>query len=181
VPVDRSRGDPGGGDPGQQGLDLAGGDLGGRTVSERGHDVAVHDPRASLAWDAGLGQQVAVVGERRGLGALDLGLPDQERARDLAEAHPVGRALADHALPVGGLGDVADNDLGAGLLRSALVEEALTDAPATLDPPARGGVAIEPRRSDAQLDLLAVVAKLGLVVRLVRLGGDDQVGARIPR
>ena len=73
--------------------------------------------------------------------------------------------------------DVLGDELRGGHVGGALVVGALRRLAAAPAPAARVGIAFEPRRADAALDLAAVVAKLGLVEDLAAVLADDDGGA----
>jgi hypothetical protein len=103
----------------------------------------------------------------------------QRRYRWATSRKATARAtLTPRELLVVGLRHRARHDLGGDDVRPPRVKPAVRDAPATLVPLAGCRIKIEPRGSDAALALPALVAELGLVVRLPAAWADDNRGAR---
>ena len=148
---------------GEHRLNVPDGHRRGRQCAEYGHDVPRRLALPSLVGDAGLTEQVGVVGERRWLRALHVGKPAQVAVRDLAERHASRVALALDSLAVARVLDVGGDELCRGDVGPAFVVETLTNAAATRTPAACGGIALKPSRTDATLDLASVVAELRLV------------------
>jgi hypothetical protein len=141
--------------------------------------VPGRDARAALVGDVGLAQHVPVVSKCGRLGTRYVLQPPQVGVGDLAERDTARAALLLVALPGYGSSDVFVYEFGGGDVGTTLVIGALGDAPA-MSPPAAGvGIALKPGRSDATLELAALVAKLGLVERLAAVLADDDVGARL--
>lgn len=74
--------------------------------------------------------------------------------------------------------DVCRDELGGGDVCPALIEEALGDA-AFASGPLAGGILVEPCRTNATFQLLALVAPEGFVERLAALLADKDCGGRI--
>jgi hypothetical protein len=101
--------------------------------------------------------------------------PSQVGVCDLAEGRSPSATLVLGALTVRGLGDVLGHDLRGGYMGGAVVIGALGDPP-TVTAPAALGIALQPRGSDAPLDLPPAMAELGFVVRPPAVFADDDVG-----
>ncbi|HXB64893.1 MAG TPA: hypothetical protein VNV42_08490 [Solirubrobacteraceae bacterium] len=98
---------------------------------------------------------------------------------DLAKGGTPRAALLLGALQSDAPRDVFIYEPGSGHMRAALVVGALRDAPTMPTPATRVGIAFEPGRADATLDLAAPVAKLGLIKRLPAMLADHDASARL--
>lgn len=119
-------------------------------------------------WRAGLGEHVAVVAERGGLGAALVLQVLQPLRRQLAEGHAALAALTLARLDCSLLAVVLGDQLSHAHRRALLIEVALRYSPAPHDPPAVVRRPLEPRRPHAALHLSPCAAPLGLVGGTVR-------------
>jgi hypothetical protein len=83
--VDGARSQPGRRQLGEHRVDIARGDLRGRPVAEGLHDQPLIDAGPATVRRPGLGEQVAVLAQRRRLGAADLLKPAHVRARHISK------------------------------------------------------------------------------------------------
>ena len=151
---------------------VLGGDLRRGPIAERGHDRAGALAFASPVWRAGLGQHVAVVAQRGGLGAALVLQVLQPLRRQLAEGHAAFAALTLARLDCSLLAVVLGDQLSHAHRRALLVEVALRYSPAPHDPPAVVDRSLKPRRPHAALHLSSCAPPLGLVDRTVRPAHD---------
>jgi len=126
---------------------------------------------------AGLSEHVGVVAQRCGLGCLDIAQPGEVIGSQLAERDALQAALAFALFLVGCFGGVRGDDARRCGVRAPLVKDVLRHAPAASAP--TGPVALEPRRPDPALDLLAAVAELRFIKRAAVVLAHNEAGGRV--
>ena len=131
---------------------------------------------AAFTRDARLGQHAFTISQRRWLGAGYVGQPPHVGLGDFAEGHAARAALVLDALHVRRLGHVCGHQQRSSHDGGTLVVGAIGHPSTATGPRARGGIAFEPCRADAALNLLAIVPELRLVKRLAAMLAYDDVG-----